>query len=140
MAYTSNAYNLERAARNNTAPREQRERKAVIKKFPVASSRTKYNRSLIIYTVMGIAIALAVCFNIYMRTEINDTKNAIAKADKTINTLNSEKTRLNVEFEKVISYSTLEEQATALGMQKRSVAQVHYIDTSKDDYAEVIDK
>ncbi len=140
MAYTSNAYNLERAARNTTAPRERREHKAVIKRFPVASSRAKYNRNILFYAAASIIIALAVCFNIYMRTEINDTKNAIAKADKTINTLNSEKTRLDVEFEKVVSYSTLEEQASAMGMQKRSAAQVHYIDTSKNDYAEVIDK
>lgn len=140
MAYTSNAYNLDRVARSNTAPRINRERKAVIKRFPVASSRAKHNRSIVFYALVSIAIALAVCFNIYMRTEINDTQNAIAKANKTINTLNSEKTRLNVEFEKMVSYSTLEEQASAMGMQKRSAAQVHYIDTSKDDYAEVIDK
>ena len=81
-----------------------------------------------------------VCFNIYLRTEINDTNNAIRKANKEIETLTSVQTQLNVEMENLVSYSTLEQQATALGMQKRSKSQVHYIDTSAQDYAEIIDK
>ena len=80
-----------------------------------------------------------VCFNIYLRTEINDTNKAIAKADKEIATLMSVKTQLNVKLEKLVSYSTLEQQATALGMQKCSKSQIHYIDTSSEDYAEIID-
>ena len=79
-----------------------------------------------------------VCFNIYLRTEINDTNNAIAKADKEIEALMSVQTKLNFEMEKLVSYSTLEQQATALGMQKCSKSQIHYVDTSAEDYAEIV--
>jgi len=79
-----------------------------------------------------------VCFNIYLRTEINDTNKAIRQANKEIDTLSSVQTQLNVEMENIVSYSTLEQQANALGMQKRSKSQVHYIDTSSDEYVEII--
>lgn len=132
MAYNS-AYDFERFA-----VRENQPKKTVIKRFPQQQKKQNKNRSLLLYTVTAIAIALAVFFNIHIRTQINDTQRAIAKAEKTIETLSSEQTRLNVKLEKVVSYSTLEEQALKMGMQKRSKSQVHYIDTSSDDYAEII--
>lgn len=140
MAYNNNAYDLERfAPRSNTAPKRNSEKKAVIKKFPVKQNKTAVNRGIVINVIVAISIALLICCNIYIRTEINDTKKAIANADKQIETLLSEQTRLNVEMEKIVSYSTLEEQAIAMGMQKKSKSQVHYIDTSSKDYAEIID-
>ena len=135
MAYNNNAYDLERFAPR--APKEA-PKKAVIKKFPVKKVLTSPKKSIILNTIVVATIVIMVCFNIYLRTEINDTNNAIAKADKEIETLMSVQTKLNVEFEKIVSYSTLEQQAAALGMQKCSKSQVHYVDTSAEDYAEII--
>lgn len=133
MAY-NNAYDFERFA-----VRENQPKKTVIKRFPQQQKQPNKRRSMLLYTATAIAIALAVFFNIHIRTQINDTQREIAKADKQIETLSSEQTRLNVKLENVVSYSTLEEEAIKLGMQKRSKSQVHYIDTSSDDYAEIID-
>ena len=133
MAYNNTAYDLERFAPR--APK-QAPKKAVIKKFPGKNAKQSPKNSIVLSAIVSIAIVIMVCCNIYLRTEINDTNNAIRKANKEIETLTSIQTQLNVEMENLVSYSTLEQQATALGMQKRSKSQVHYIDTSAQDYAE----
>ena len=136
MAYNNNAYDLERFAPR--APK-QAPKRAVITNFPKKQQKTNAKRSIVLNVVVAIAIVAMVCFNIYLRTEINDTNKAIRQANKEIDTLSSVQTQLNVEMENLVSYSTLEQQANALGMQKRSKSQVHYIDTSADDYAEIIE-
>ncbi len=136
MAYNNTAYDLERFAPKAPA---RAPKKAVIKKFPVKNAKPSPKNSIVLNAIVAIAIVLMVCFNIYLRTEINDTNNAIRKANKEIETLTSVQTQLNVEMENLVSYSTLEQQASALGMQKRSKSQVHYIDTSAQDYAEIIE-
>ena len=128
-----------RAVPGATRAPKRAPKRAVIKNFPERKQNTSANRSIVASCLVAIAIVLMVCFNIYLRTEINDTNKAIAKADKEIATLMSVKTQLNVKLEKLVSYSTLEQQATALGMQKCSKSQIHYIDTSSEDYAEIID-
>ena len=135
MAYNNNAYDLERFAPR--APK-QAPKRAVIKNFPKKQPKTNAKKSIVVNTIIAIAVVAMVCFNIYLRTEINDTNKAIRQANKEIETLNSVKTQLNVEMENLVSYATLEQQANALGMQKRSKSQVHYIDTSSDDYVEII--
>ncbi len=135
MAYNNNAYDLERFAPR--APK-QAPKRAVIKNFPKNQPKTNAKKSIVVNTIIAIAVVAMVCFNIYLRTEINDTNKAIRQANKEIETLNSVKTQLNVEMENLVSYATLEQQANALGMQKRSKSQVHYIDTSSDDYVEII--
>ncbi|MGN0174467.1 MAG: hypothetical protein ACI39F_08490 [Acutalibacteraceae bacterium] len=141
MAYSNNAYDLDHfAPRTNAAPKKSQQKKAVIKKFPQKQIAPSPNKGIILNAIVAIVIVLMVCYNIYLRTEINDTKNSISKANKQIETLMSEQTQLNVEFEKLVSFSSLEEQAIKLGMQKRSESQIHYIDTSSEDYAEVIKK
>ena len=135
MAYNNNAYDLERFAPR--APK-QAPKRAVIKNFPKSEQKPSAKRNIIINAFVAIAIVAMVCFNIYLRTEINDTNKAIRQANKEIDTLSSVQTQLNVEMENIVSYSTLEQQANALGMQKRSKSQVHYIDTSAEDYAEII--
>ena len=135
MAYNNNAYDLERFAPR--APK-QAPKRAEIKNFPKKQQKTNAKRSIVVNAVIAIAIVAMVCFNIYLRTEINDTNKAIRQANKEIDTLSSVQTQLNVEMENIVSYSTLEQQANALGMQKRSKSQVHYIDTSSDEYVEII--
>lgn len=140
MAYNNNAYDFDRfAPRTTVAP--SREKKAVIKKLPQSKNKSvlNVNTNVIFNAVVAVAVVVLICFNIYTRVEIHDTQKDIAKADKQIETLLSEETRLNVEMEKIVSFSTLEKEATALGMQKRSKSQVHYIDTSENDYAEIVE-
>ena len=136
MAYNNNAYDLERFA-----PRvpKQSPKRAVIKNFPKKQQKTNAKKGIILNVTVAIVVVAMVCFNIYLRTEINDTNKAIRQANKEIETLTSVQTQLNVEMENLVSYSTLEQQANALGMQKRSKSQVHYIDTSAQDYAEIIE-
>ena len=132
MAYNNNAYDFDRfAPRTTVAP--NREKKAVIKKLPQSRRKTNLglNSNVIFNVVVAVAVVVLVCFNVYTR--------AVSKADEQIERLVSEETRLNVEIEKIVSYSTLEEEATALGMQKRSKSQIHYIDTSGNDYAEIVE-
>ena len=136
MAYNNNAYDLERFAPR--APKES-PKKAIIKKFPEQKTQTSPVKNIVLNVIVAVAVVLMICFNIYLRTAINDTNKAIAKADQEIETLMNEQTKLNVKFEQIVSYSTLEEEATALGMQKCSKSQIHYIDTSSDDYSEIIE-
>ena len=100
MAYNNNAYDLERFAPR--APK-QVPKKAVIKKFPEKQVKVSPKKGIVLNVAVALAIVIMVCFNIYIRTEINDTNKAIAKADKEIETLMSEQTKLNVEFEKIVS-------------------------------------
>ena len=140
MAYNNNAYDFDRfAPRTTVAP--NRKKKAVIKKLPQSRRKTNLglNSNVIFNVVVAVAVVVLVCFNVYTRIEIHDTQKAVSKADEQIERLVSEETRLNVEIEKIVSYSTLEEEATALGMQKRSKSQIHYIDTSGNDYAEIVE-
>lgn len=143
MAYNNSAYDLNRfAPKSNAAPKREPQRvpqkKAEIKRFPQREVKPSPNKAILLNAVIAIAIVLMVCYNIYLRTEINDTKKAVAAANKQIETLQSEETKLNVKFEKLVSFSSLEEEAIKLGMQKRSESQIHYIDTSSEDYAEII--
>ena len=52
-----------------------------------------------------------------------------------INAVDSEKTSLDMEMEKRISYSNIEIEATEMGMQKKDKSQVTYIRVNEDDTA-----
>ena len=63
-----------------------------------------------------------------MNSEINDVKAAVAELD-------SEKTALEVEFQRRISYLNLELEATQLGMKKPSKEDVTYIRVNDQNIA-----
>ena len=69
----------------------------------------------------------AMCGNIFLRLQINEVNSEISKVKSTINDLESEKTNLEVELERVISYSNIELEAAEIGMQKMEKDQVKYI-------------
>ena len=52
-----------------------------------------------------------------------------------INAVDSEKTSLDMEMEKRISYSNIEIEATEMGMQKKDKSQVKYIRVNEEDTA-----
>ena len=100
-----------------------------------ASRRTLAARSAIIAAVFrklsavaGVALVLAlICANIFLRAQISEATAKIEKTKEQIEIYDSEVTRLNVECEKIISYSNLETAAHELGMKKMDKSQVVYI-------------
>ncbi|MBQ8203463.1 MAG: hypothetical protein IJZ75_04200 [Clostridia bacterium] len=72
-------------------------------------------------------ILAALCGNISLRIMINETNSAINDMKTEINALDSELTSLEVEYERRISYSNIELEATKLGMSKMDKDQVVYI-------------
>lgn len=80
------------------------------------------------FAVMSAVFMLAaMCGNIFLRLQINEVNSKINTVKSEINALTSEKTRLEVELERVISYSNIELEAAEIGMQKMDKNQVKYI-------------
>lgn len=80
------------------------------------------------FAVMTAVFMLAaMCGNIFLRLQINEVNSKINTVKSEINELASEKTRLEVELERVISYSNIELEAAEIGMQKMDKNQVKYI-------------
>lgn len=80
------------------------------------------------FAVMTAVFMLAaMCGNIFLRLQINEVNSKINTVKSEINALTSEKTRLEVELERVISYSNIELEAAEIGMQKMDKNQVKYI-------------
>lgn len=78
--------------------------------------------------VLTAFIVLAgLCGNIALRLQINEVNSKINDVKSEINTLESKKTALEVELERVISYSNIELEAAQIGMQKMDKDQVKYI-------------
>lgn len=84
--------------------------------------------SLSAFAVMFSVILLAAfCGNIYLRMRVNEVNSQINTIKSDIEELNTEKTSLQVELERRISYSNIEVEATGIGMQKLDKDQVKYI-------------
>lgn len=77
----------------------------------------------------------ALCGNICLRLEINEMNDRINKMKTELNTLDSVKTELDVEFDRRISYANIELAAAELGMTKRTKDQVRYIRVNDTDAA-----
>ncbi len=72
-------------------------------------------------------IMAGLCGNIALRIKINEVNNEINDVKAAVAELDSEKTALEVEFQRRISYVNLEQEALALGMKKPSKDDVTYI-------------
>lgn len=80
------------------------------------------------FTIMAAVFMLsALCGNLFLRLQINEVNSEINDMKAQIGELDSEKTALEMEFERRISYSNIELEATELGMKKMSKEQVKYI-------------
>lgn len=77
--------------------------------------------------LVSVFMLAAFCGNIFLRIRINEVNSNINDIKSEIAELESEKTSLEVEFERRISYSNIELEATQLGMQKMDKEQVKYI-------------
>ena len=72
-------------------------------------------------------IVVSMCLNIFLRLKINEVNSEINDINIQKNALISEKTSLEVELERIISYSNIEVEAAEIGMQKMDKSQVKYI-------------
>ena len=72
-------------------------------------------------------IVVSMCFNIFLRLQINEVNSEINDINTQKKALISEKTSLEVELERLISYSNIEVEAAEIGMQKMDKSQVKYI-------------
>ena len=123
---------------NMFMPRETSGAAAVSRKenvltMPKAVSKNKAKAakatvSLSAFAVMfSIIVLAAFCGNIYLRMRVNEVNSQINDIKNEIQVLNTEKTSLQVELERRISYSNIEVEATGIGMQKLDKNQVKYI-------------
>ena len=88
------------------------------------------------FAVMTCAfVVAAMCGNIFLRLQINEVNSQINDVKSEINALESKKTSLEVEVERMISYSNLEIEAAEIGMQKMDKNQVKYIRVNDKDTA-----
>ncbi len=90
--------------------------------------------------VMTAIIVLAgLCGNIVLRLQINEVNSEINEVKAAIAELDSEKTELEVEMQRRISYANLELEAVQLGMQKPEKENVVYIRVNDKDAAKTAD-
>ncbi len=93
-----------------------------------AKTRAVKRVSASAFAVMTTVFVLAaMCGNIFLRLQINEVNSKINDVKSEISVLESQKTSLEVELERVISYSNIELEATEIGMQKMDKNQVKYI-------------
>ncbi len=93
-----------------------------------AKARAVKRVSASAFAVMTTVFVLAaMCGNIFLRLQINEVNSKINDVKAEINALESQKTSLEVELERVISYSNIELEAAEIGMQKMDKNQVKYI-------------
>lgn len=93
-----------------------------------AKTRAVKRVSASAFAVMTTVFVLAaMCGNIFLRLQINEVNSKINDVKSEINALESQKTSLEVEFERIISYSNIELEAAEIGMQKMDKNQVKYI-------------
>ena len=93
-----------------------------------AKTRAVKRISASAFAVMATVFFLAaMCGNIFLRLQINEVNSKINDVKNEINVLESKKTGLEVELERITSYSNIEVEAAEIGMQKMDKDQVRYI-------------
>ena len=128
--------------RTNTAPRERENDNVVKLPKTVAKVRTRKKTavrrlSASAFAVLTSIMVLAALFgNIFLRLRINEVNSQINDVKSQIEVARSERTRLSVEFEREISFSNIELEATEMGMRKRDQSQIKYIRVNKNNTVE----
>ena len=110
-----NKDNIVKLPQSNT--RQRARKKAAVKSMSVSA-----------FAVMAtVFMVAALCGNIFLRLQINEVNSQINDVKSEINVLQSERSSLEVQLERVISYSNIELEAAEIGMQKMDKNQVKYI-------------
>ena len=81
---------------------------------------------------MALIIGVTVSF-IYSRAMLVEVNEQVNAANKQLKILESEKTRLDMELESMVSLKNIEELAENMGLAKVEKYQVEYIDLSQGD-------
>ena len=110
-------------------PEEQKKRAMRRKK---AASGLSGKISVILVTVFIIGMLSG---NIFLRSQISETEQKIAKMENQISLAESKLASVKFKMEQKLSYNNLEEAATALGMRKLSKSQIVYIRTNQENKA-----
>ncbi len=120
---------------------EKRNNIVVMPKSKSKSSRKAARRlSPTVVAIMCVVFILsALCGNIALRIKINEVNSEINDVKAAVAELDSEKTALEVEFQRRISYVNLEQEAMNLGMKKPSKEDVTYIRVNDTDVAKDAD-
>ncbi len=97
-------------------PRQRAKKRAAVRSLSVSA-----------FAVMAtVFMVAAMCGNIFLRLQINEVNSKINDVKKEINVLQSERTGLEVEFERVISYSNFELESSEIFMKKIDYSLVKY--------------
>ncbi len=121
-------------------PKEKKQHATVVKmpekkiKKTKAKARKRVSSIASIITLATFMVGI-VCANIALRVEISEVNSDIVEAKARYAAVSGEETRLNVEFQRMISYGNLEEAAKELGMRKTDKDQIVYIETNDSDKA-----
>ena len=116
---------------------ETEKRRDNIVAMPKTAERTKKRRRAAAKSLSSPAafILAGLCGNIMMRIKINEVNSEIGEVRAAITELESEKTSLEVEMQRRISFANLELEATQLGMRKMEKSNVKYIRVNDKDKA-----
>lgn len=121
--------NTNKKARIIDIPTEQKKRANRRKK---AASGVSGKVSAIVVTVFILAMLGG---NVLLRAQITETEQQIAKIEQQINVAESKLDAVNFQMDQKLSYSNLEQRATALGMRKMDKSQIVYIRTNQENRA-----
>ncbi len=93
----------------------------------------------VLLIMAAIFVLAGLCGNIALRLQINEVNSKISHMRTSINELDSQKTSLEVEVQRRISYANLELEAMELGMKKLEKDSVTYIRVHDKDTAVTAD-
>lgn len=110
---------------------------AAAKKRKAAAARTLSAPMTLV--MCAVFILAGLCGNIALRLEINEVNSEINDVKAAIAELDSEKTSLEVEMQRRISYQNLELEAVQLGMKKPEKENVTYIRVNDKNAATMAD-
>ncbi len=128
-----------------TAEQDKKRNNIVVLPQKAAASRKRTraaskSMSVSVTMIMAAVFILAgLCGNIVLRLKINEVNSEISDMKSVIGELDGEKTSLEVEMQKKISYANLELEATQLGMRKLEKENVTYIRVNDKDAAKTAD-
>ena len=122
-------------------PKTQHSQRAEIVKMPKKkvnkavrrAARREVSKTASIIMV-GLFLVSMILAGIAIRVEISEVNSQIIEAKHELAALSGEETRIDMEFEQMMSYKNIEDAAKALGMRKMDKSQIVYIrvnDTNK---------
>ena len=114
-------------------PRNREKSCATIVKMPERKVRksSRAARKCVSRTVsiimLGTFLVSMICASIALRVEISEISAQTVKAKAELADLSGEATRLNMEYESLMSYKNIEDAAQAMGLRKMDKSQIIYI-------------